>query len=65
MSPRSGLGVGATKESVDLRSKFPLEELNRLHPFLSRFFGILNQEVPEFPVFSIVKGMSHVLVEME
>jgi PhzF family phenazine biosynthesis protein len=46
------------------RSKFPLDKLIRLHPFLAVFFGIIN-EVPEFPVFSIVKGMSQILVEME
>ncbi|KAF7158392.1 hypothetical protein CNMCM6106_004968 [Aspergillus hiratsukae] len=35
-------------------SKFPLKELIRLHVAS----GILVQEVPEFPVFSVVKGMS-------
>ncbi|KAF7115287.1 hypothetical protein CNMCM5793_001923 [Aspergillus hiratsukae] len=43
------------------QSKFPLKELIRLHVAS----GILVQEVPEFPVFSVVKGMSQILLEME
>ncbi|GIK07880.1 hypothetical protein Aspvir_003550 [Aspergillus viridinutans] len=47
------------------QSRFPLMELIRLHPFLPRFFGLVSQKIPDFPVFSIVKGMSQVLIEMK
>ncbi|RHZ60592.1 PhzF family phenazine biosynthesis protein [Aspergillus thermomutatus] len=46
------------------RSRFPLQQLIRLHPFLSRFFGITGQVEPDFPVFSIVNGMNQVHVEL-
>jgi PhzF family phenazine biosynthesis protein len=46
------------------QSRFPLQQLLRLHPFLSGFFGITGTVEPAFPIFSIVNGMSQVHVEL-
>lgn len=46
-------------------SRFPLEELLRLHPSLTSFFGgTTGTTLPGFPVVSIVNGMSQVHIEL-
>ncbi|EAW13353.1 PhzF family phenazine biosynthesis protein [Aspergillus clavatus NRRL 1] len=46
------------------QSGFPLQELIRLHPFLSSFFNLMEVAKQTFPVFSIVNGMSQIHVEL-
>ncbi|KAL1996330.1 hypothetical protein VTN49DRAFT_95 [Thermomyces lanuginosus] len=47
------------------RRRFPLRELLRLHPTLETYFeNAQNKQEISFPVASIVKGMSQILVEL-
>ncbi|KAL3261050.1 hypothetical protein ABHI18_004106 [Aspergillus niger] len=65
VSPPSAGGVVAAKIAHNVHihsSRFPLSELLRLHPSLTPFLS--NGKSASFPVFSIVKGMSQVLVEL-
>ncbi|GKZ35683.1 hypothetical protein AbraIFM66950_006434 [Aspergillus brasiliensis] len=64
-SSNDGNGVVAAQIAHNVHihsSRFPLSELLRIHPSLKPFLS--TGETTSFPVFSIVKGMSQVLVEL-
>ncbi|PLN81217.1 putative phenazine biosynthesis-like protein [Aspergillus taichungensis] len=64
---RGGGVVAKIAHNVHLHSaKFPLRELLRLHPSLSPFFpaDAEGAEAVSFPVFSIVRGMTQIHVQL-
>ena len=64
---RGGGVVAKIAHNVHLHSaKFPLRELLRLHPTLSPFFpaDAEGSEAVSFPVFSIVRGMTQIHVQL-
>ncbi|OOF98793.1 hypothetical protein ASPCADRAFT_204511 [Aspergillus carbonarius ITEM 5010] len=63
LSSQSGAVAAKIAHNVHVHSsRFALSELLRLHPSLVPFLNQSRQD--SFPVFSIVKGMSQVLVEL-
>lgn len=62
---RSSLGVGVNiSHSVRVHSaRVSMSEILNLHPSLEPFFETSDSSI-DFPVFSIVKGMNQVLVEL-
>lgn len=70
-APKGGSGAVVAKiaHNVHLHStRFPLQELLRLHPTLSPFFPAAGaeegSEAVSFPVFSIVNGMTQIHVQL-
>ncbi|KAE8362201.1 hypothetical protein BDV27DRAFT_131880 [Aspergillus caelatus] len=61
--PNSGTVAAKIAHNVHIHSKrFPVAELLRLHPSLRPYLG--GDDTAGFPVFSIVKGMSQVHVQL-
>ncbi|KAE8379715.1 putative phenazine biosynthesis-like protein [Aspergillus bertholletiae] len=65
VDPAAGTVAAKIAHNVHIHSRrFPLAELLRLHPSLRPYLGRETATAADFPVFSIVKGMSQVHVQL-